>query len=112
MSYAAVLIRLDTKYTLNVLKTSFMNQTLSACIKKIPENENMTTTTGLILIQSHFKEDSMQIKTAHVCPPIPLRDFDWLAYVKDQESSLRGWGKTQIDAICNLLEQIEEGEDE
>ena len=55
----------------------------------------------------------MQIRTEYVFPPIPIRDFDWFAYIVEQaEDGLRGWGKTQIDAICNLLEQIEEGEDE
>lgn len=54
----------------------------------------------------------MTIKTVHVCPPIPVRDYDWQAYdldTYDPESDMPvGWGRTEAAAIADLMEQIEE----
>lgn len=57
---------------------------------------------------------SKPIKTAHVYPPIPIRTHDWCAYYDDTypEDGLCGWGKTESEAILDLMEQETEQEDE
>ena len=48
------------------------------------------------------------IVTEYVYPPIPMRDFDWRAYDQDNpEYSIYGWGKTEEEAINDLLESVE-----
>lgn len=43
------------------------------------------------------------IKTEHVYPPIPLRQFDWRAWFEDDEHDAPcGWGKTEAEAIQDL----------
>lgn len=54
----------------------------------------------------------MRIKTSFDCPPVPWRAFDWSAiddatYGGD-EGDLIGRGPTEIEAIRDLLDQIEE----
>ena len=53
----------------------------------------------------------MTIKTVHVCPPIPVRDCDWQAYDADtydpETDSPVGWGRTEAEAIADLLSQLE-----
>lgn len=45
-------------------------------------------------------------------PPIPSRYFDWIAYVEGQEEShLVGTASTPLEAVRNLLDQIEEIEE-
>lgn len=47
-------------------------------------------------------------QTTHICPPIPSRDFDWCAINDGYESGDPiGYGRTQQEAIDNLLEMIE-----
>jgi len=49
-----------------------------------------------------------KIVTVNVCPPIPLRDFDWGAYRDGtEEDGIRGWGRTESEAVADLLD-IEE----
>lgn len=43
------------------------------------------------------------IETHCICPPIPIRTFDWCAY-RDPES-LTGYGRTELEAVADLLEQ-------
>ena len=62
----------------------------------------------------------MEIITTCICPPIPIRNFDWQAYVEgtidvcsDPECSCRnkavvGHGATEQEAIDDLMEQIRE----
>ena len=54
----------------------------------------------------------MKIVTVHVCPPIPIRGFDWCAYdfdTYDEEGDpLYGWGPTEEWAINDLKAQLEE----
>lgn len=50
------------------------------------------------------------IATQYVYPPIPLRQFDWAAWVDSElccsECPLTtGYGPTELDAIFDLLEQ-------
>jgi len=52
----------------------------------------------------------MKIRTECVCPPIPLRGFDWSAVDDDtyEPGEPMGWGETEQEAIADLLEQLEE----
>lgn len=43
-----------------------------------------------------------KIQTEFVYPSIPDRRFDWAAY-RDPESR-HGWGRTEAEAIADLLE--------
>ncbi len=59
----------------------------------------------------------MKITTIHVCPPIPVRDFDWKAYESSKDydpegDSPTGWGATEERAVEDLLRQIEEARDD
>lgn len=52
------------------------------------------------------------IKTSHVYPPIPLRQFDWCAFIDgEEERGEYGWGRTEQEAIDDFIaeygEQIE-----
>jgi hypothetical protein len=45
------------------------------------------------------------IITSYICPPIPLRDFDWCAYYEEEvEEGNHAFGRTREEAINNLLE--------
>ena len=51
----------------------------------------------------------MDIKTEHICPPIPIRSMDWCAYDDDSyegPGSKIGRGATEQEAIDDLMEQI------
>lgn len=53
----------------------------------------------------------MKIRTSYVYPPIPIRDFDWSAVdddTYDGEGCPIGFGRTEEDAIADLLAQIED----
>lgn len=45
-----------------------------------------------------------KIVTAHIYPPIPIRDFDWCAYFDgEEEAGNYGYGRTETDAINDLM---------
>ena len=51
------------------------------------------------------------------CPPIPVRDFDWCATFDDDEPNdegqmLRGWGKTEAEALEDLLTTFEDSQED
>lgn len=49
----------------------------------------------------------MTIKTSFVYPPIPVRDFDWEAYIDSYEpGDALGHGATEEEAIADLLEKV------
>jgi len=51
------------------------------------------------------------IKTEFVYPPIPIRQFDWRAYLDGgEESGPYGYGVTEEAAVADLREQIAERE--
>ncbi len=54
----------------------------------------------------------MHIKTWYSPTPIPYRDYDWCAYDDDtydgSPGQRVGYGKTEADAINDLLEQVDE----
>jgi len=57
----------------------------------------------------------MNIRTVHICPPIPIRDFDWCAYDEDTfdgEGRPVGYGSTEEEAIADLRQKIEEANDD
>ena len=48
--------------------------------------------------------EAKKIITEHKYPPIPDRSFDWMAYREGEEDAPYGWGKTEQEAINDLLE--------
>ena len=49
-----------------------------------------------------------KIITSHIRPPIPVRDYDWSAVREDyDEGDFIGYGRTEQDAIDDLIEQEE-----
>jgi len=46
--------------------------------------------------------NTMKIITHHICPPIPNLSHDWLAYYAGDEDGLKGWGRTEEEAIKDL----------
>ena len=56
----------------------------------------------------------MKISTNFWMKPIPLREFDWCAVddeTYDGEGCPIGFGRTEEDAIADLMLQIEDRED-
>ena len=50
-----------------------------------------------------------KIVTHYVYPPIPWRDFDWCAFRDgEEEKGGYGYGKTEAEAIADLLTLEEE----
>lgn len=51
---------------------------------------------------------SGRIVTENICPPIPIRSFDWRAVREGyDEGDFIGYGETEQDAINDLLEKEE-----
>lgn len=45
-----------------------------------------------------------RIVTHHNPPPIPLRQFDWCAYIEgEEERGQCGYGRTEEDAVTDLI---------
>jgi hypothetical protein len=54
-----------------------------------------------------------RIVTDYIYPPIPDRQFDWLAYREgDEERGPRGYGPTEAAAIADLKDSIDDEDDE
>ena len=52
-----------------------------------------------------------KIITSHEYPPIPIRDYDWAAYRDNyDEGDLIGYGKTEQEAIQDLISQEKDNE--
>lgn len=54
---------------------------------------------------------AIDVRTSHVYPPIPIRDYDWSAVddkTFDGPGSSQGWGRTEAAAIADLIEQIQD----
>ena len=44
-----------------------------------------------------------KVMVDYVFPPIPLRQFDYIAYFDgEEEDGPKGWGQTELDAINDL----------
>ena len=56
----------------------------------------------------------MVIKTSCIYPPIPIRSYDWMAWVdgREEDTWLQGYGATEAQAIAELRERIEEAGEE
>jgi hypothetical protein len=51
----------------------------------------------------------MLIKTSHDFPPIPIRNFDWSAYVDNYgEDSPLGRGPSEREAVQTLFQTLDE----
>ena len=51
----------------------------------------------------------VKIRTEYIYPPIPVRDLDWRATDENYDlGSPIGYGRTETDAIADLLAQIED----
>lgn len=51
----------------------------------------------------------MKIVTQYICPPIPTRDHDWVAYEDGrEEDGAYGYGKTEQEAIEDLKGQTDD----
>lgn len=51
--------------------------------------------------------NGIKIRTEHVYPPIPARTMDWSAVTDDYDAGHPiGWGRTEQDAITDLMEQL------
>lgn len=58
---------------------------------------------------------TIRIDTEYWAKPIPLRQFDWSAVdgaTYDGEGCPIGYGRTESEAIADLLEQISESNDD
>lgn len=55
----------------------------------------------------------MKIILKHVYPPIPIRSFDWCAFVEgsDEETRICGWGEIEKVAIADLKDNLEVAEE-
>lgn len=51
---------------------------------------------------------AQRIVTEHVYPPIPIRQFDWVAHYDDPEG-VTGWGRTEEAAVLDLIENTDGG---
>jgi hypothetical protein len=54
----------------------------------------------------------MKVVTSFLYPPIPVRHFDWAAYIEGDEdgtgSGTTGRGETEVDALRDLAEKLAE----
>lgn len=53
----------------------------------------------------------IKVRTEHVYPPIPVRDWDWSAVddnTYDGPGNPIGWGRTKQAAIDDLIDQLRE----
>lgn len=56
------------------------------------------------------EREAARIVTVHEYPPIPIRSFDWRAYRDgDEEAGNYGYGRTEQEAIEDLLANEESG---
>ncbi len=66
-------------------------------------------------MSQHYPESTEKllprIRTEHVYPPIPIRNFDWRATLDDYEPGCpMGEGPTEESAIADLFAQIRDSE--
>lgn len=57
--------------------------------------------------------NNLKIQTVNTCPPIPVRSFDWQAWLDDEEPEnwdRVGQGETEQKAIADLMEKLTEQE--
>jgi len=57
--------------------------------------------------------NNLKIQTINTFPPIPVRSFDWQAWLDDEEPEnwdRVGQGATEQEAISDLMEKLSEQE--
>ena len=53
--------------------------------------------------------DGLRIRTEFVHPPIPLRQYDWAAWIDgEEERHIVGRGMTESEAVSELLTTLDE----
>lgn len=53
--------------------------------------------------------NGVKIETACICPPVPSRDFDWVAVTENFDlGHPQGFGASEQAAIDDLISQLEE----
>jgi len=58
-------------------------------------------------MDTEYLKERLDIKTYFEYPPIPIRDFDWVAYFDDYEPGEPiGNGRTEAEAIEDLIECV------
>ena len=45
----------------------------------------------------------MNIITQNICPPIPIRCYDWVAWYDGREDWITGSGETEEEAVRDLV---------
>ena len=53
------------------------------------------------------EKSAEQIVTRFINPPIPVRYFDWCAYLDGHEEGPYGHGETETSAIADLQEKLD-----
>lgn len=49
----------------------------------------------------------MKVITEYVRPPVPTTQYDWIAYIdEDEETGPYGRGPTEVEALVSLCEQL------
>jgi predicted RNase H-like HicB family nuclease len=48
----------------------------------------------------------MKVKTSFSYPPIPSRDWDWVAFIEGEEDGPTGHGETEEGALRMLAEEL------
>ena len=46
------------------------------------------------------------IVTEYVAPPVPTRQWDWIAHIRGDEDGPTGRGPTECEALRDLCEQL------
>jgi hypothetical protein len=63
---------------------------------------------GTAMIDIKYVKERLNIKTNFDYPPVPVRDYDWSAVFDGYEPGCPvGLGKTEEDAILDLLDSVE-----
>ena len=61
-----------------------------------------------MIIKHNFTFKGQKIVTSNPYPSIPIRQFDWCAHLDgEEEEGHYGWGRTEAEAIGDLLEILE-----
>jgi hypothetical protein len=57
-------------------------------------------------IASNRGAHSMNIVTRFICPPVPTRNFDWIAYEDGNEEGTVAYGATEQEAVNELQDLL------
>ena len=72
----------------------------------VPELAEMCRQPKRLLLAGQMRS----VQTENVYPPIPIRGYDWMAYLDGHEEGPSGWGETEQQAIASLEESLAENE--